>query len=203
MGPKITGDIRNAIKDSLIEMLCDEEFVNKFLIKVNEKLEILQGTVVKNTEEIRAIHLKTDNLQQAEKINNICVYNLSEEQEGNLRENILQVFNDKMNLKVTKQDMVQCYRVGSKSNKPRPVIIRFERYHMKLSILKNCGKLKGTKIGIAEDLIKKRLNLYQTLRKNLGDKGLVFTRYGNIFVRMGDKVEKITNLDEINISTEK
>lgn len=93
--PKITDDIKNAI-NSLIETLCDREFVNKFLNKVNKKLDTLQGTVMNNTEEIRVSHVKTDNLQQDEKINNIFVYNLSEEQQGNLRGIILQISNEKL-----------------------------------------------------------------------------------------------------------
>lgn len=190
MGPKTNTDIKVAIKESIIEFFSDDKFINKLLIKINEKLDILQSAVNDNTDKIESINMRMDNLMQAEKVNNVCVYNLMEMQEENLMENLLEIFNENMKVKVNKSDIVKCYRVGVKGKNPRPVIIRFERYQTKLTILKNCGRLNGTKIGIAEDLTKRRLELYRSLRQKSEDKKQVFTRNGNIYVKTENGVKR-------------
>ena len=44
------------------------------------------------------------------------------------------------------------HRVGEKSNdKERAIVVQFSFYKDKINILRNCKKLKGTKISIFED----------------------------------------------------
>ena len=44
------------------------------------------------------------------------------------------------------------HRVGEKSNdKERAIVVQFSFYQDKVNILRNCKKLKGTKISIFED----------------------------------------------------
>ncbi|XP_044750628.1 protein unc-13 homolog C-like [Coccinella septempunctata] len=193
MPPKTTGDIKNAIKDSLRELLCDEEFIGNLLAKVEEKLATFQKTVDKHTDAIRILEEKMDKVQQNEKVNNICVYNLPEEQDRDTREIFIQLCKDKMNIKIPQENIATCYRVGKVSEKPRPVIIKFQQYAAKKLVLKNVYKLKGTKVGIAEDLTKNRLILYRSAQE-LTYKQSVFTRYGNIYVKINEKVHKIPDV---------
>ncbi|XP_044751660.1 uncharacterized protein LOC123311656 [Coccinella septempunctata] len=197
MAPKNTTDIKAAIKESIIEILSDDEFINKLLIKINEKLDVIQSAVNDNSDKIELINKRMDNLMQAEKINNVCIFNLMENQEEKLLENLLKLFKDNMKVTLNKTDIARCYRVGVKKEKPRPVIVRFERYQTKLTIMKNCGRLSGTKIGIVEDLTKNRLELYRSLQRKCEDKKQVFTRNGNIYIKSENGVERknVTSLE--------
>lgn len=103
----------------------------------------------------------------------------------------------KLKVKISREDIVKCYRVGEISrNKTRPIIIKFERYSTKFKILKNCGNLKGTKIGVPEDLIKSRLELLFAAQQRI-DKKCVFTRYGNIFIKTNNKTQKLKTVEQL------
>ena len=52
------------------------------------------------------------------------------------------------------------HRVGEKSNdKERAILVQFSFYKNKIDILRNCKKLKGTKISIVEDLSKEAMQI--------------------------------------------
>ena len=52
------------------------------------------------------------------------------------------------------------HRVGEKSNdKERAILVQFSFYKNKIDILRNCKKLKGTKISIFEDLSKEAMQI--------------------------------------------
>lgn len=196
MAPRREGDVRSAVKDSLRELLCDEEFINKVLAKVEEKLATIQKTVDKHTDSIRILEEKMDRFQQNEKVNNICVYNFPEEENRDTRETFIQLCKDEMNIEIPQENIVSCYRIGKDRSKPRPVIVKFEQYATKKLVLKNVGKLKGTKVGIAEDLVKNRLFLYRSAQE-MTNRQSVFTRYGDVYERKDEKVHKISDIKSL------
>lgn len=98
-----------------------------------------------------------------------------------------------LNVDVSHDDIIKCYRVGKNKETPRPAIFKFEKLSTKNLILKNVGKLKGTTVGIAEDLMKKQLEVYRAAQKITNRKS-VFTRFGNVFVKIDGKVHKISDI---------
>lgn len=197
MGPKLTGDIKVGIKEAIRELINDDEFLDRMLTKVNEKLVVLEAAVNNNIDAIRKLEIQVENLQQSDKVNNICVYNLPEDENGNTTELFLKLCRDRLMLNITHENIVRCYRVGGKKDQPRPIIVRFGQYYMKENILKNVSKLKGTGIGIMEDLIRSRLILYKKAQEKLNRRS-VFTRYGNIIARVNNKIQNIYNILDID-----
>jgi len=193
MGPKPTADIKIAVKEALKEILTDDEFLNRLLSKVNDKLESLQKTVQQNTDTIKRLEGRLESMQQAEKVNSICIYNMAEENEGNLTQQFITLCKNKLKMEINRNNIIKCYRVGNNRDKPRPTIVKFEQYHTKFELLKNCGNLRGTKIGIMEDLTKSRLEIYQVAQQRF-DRKNTFTRFGNVYVKVNNKIEKVSNL---------
>lgn len=197
MAPNKSADMKNIVKEALKELLCDDEFLNKLLSKMENKITQLEEEAAKNADKMKQLEGRIESMQQAAKINNICVYNLKEETNENLSGKILDLLNCKMKTQITRDDVVRCYRIGESGQKPRPVIIKFDKFQNKLNVLKNTSKLKGTKIGITEDLSKHRLNLYREATKKY-DRKQMFTRFGNIFIRLDENtIKRISSSEDI------
>lgn len=62
MGPKPTGDIKNIVKDAIRELFSDEEFMNRVLNKINDKLIELEVAVNHNMEITKKLEGQIDNL---------------------------------------------------------------------------------------------------------------------------------------------
>lgn len=193
MGPKINSDIRSAMKEAIRDLINDEEFLDKLLSRISEKLDLIQTDVRKNTDKIKQLEIRVENMQQNEKVNNICVYNLPEEDHENVENKFLQICKENLGLDMTSRDIARCYRAGKKSERIRPIIVKFNSYHSKKEVMRNMQKLTGTGIGISEDLTKNRLVIYHAAGVKMNRKN-VFTRYGNVFIRIGEKVQKIVDL---------
>lgn len=200
MGPKTnSGDLKTIIKETIKELLTDENFVNLILKKVTEKVDNLEKDLTKKTQIIEQLEVKIDSMEQNEKMNNICLYGLYEEEKEKLNEKVLKLCNENLSVPVKKEDIIRCHRIGNNTNKPRPVVVKFEMYSTKFKILKNCGNLSGTKMGIAEDLTKNRMVLLKEARR-LFDKKAVFTRQGNIFIKVDNNVtKKIRSSHDLNL----
>ena len=107
--------------------------------------------------------------------------------------------NEKLEVPVNSVDIVKCYRVGSKKNSNRPVIVRLDSQNKRNLLLKNKKKLKGQKIGVMEDLDKERLMLYKMAQEKTSRKA-VFTMDGNIFVYWENRKHLIKNeIDLLNL----
>lgn len=199
MGPKATsGDLKAVIKETINELLADKNFVDLILKKVTEKVSNLEKILTKTNEAVEQLEVKIDSMLQYEKMNNICIYGVQEEDKEKLNEKVLKLFNDTLMVPVRKEDIVKCHRVGNNTKKPRPVVVKFEMYNTKYNVLNNCGKLSGTKMGVSEDLTKTRMGLLKEARKSFNKKS-VFTRQGNIFVKLDNNVkQKIRNTIDLN-----
>lgn len=194
---KSGGDIKSIVQETIKELLNDEEFVNRIISKVTDRLKVLEKSVINIEKSVNQLENKVINIQQNEKINNICIYNLEEKQGRKLTEEVLQVLNENVKIPTKKEDIVKCYRVGNNdAGKIRPIVVKFERYQHKLRILKNAFNLKGTKLGISEELVRNRLELYKIATQKFTRKN-VFTRNGNIFVRKEDTNHRIVNREEL------
>lgn len=195
---KASGDIKSIVQETIKELLNDEEFVNRIISKVTDRLKVLEEDVKKIEKSFNQLENKIINIQQNEKVNNVCIYNLEEEQGEKLTEKILRIFNENVKIPTRKEDVVKCYRIGNKNTgKYRPIVVKLERYQHKLKILKNAYNLKGTKIGISEELVRSRLELYKMAVQTFTRRN-VFTRNGNIFIKREDTNYKITNKEELD-----
>ena len=104
-------------------------------------------------------------MQQNDKLKNVCIYGIQEEMEEKLIDKILKLFNEKMKVGINAADILKCVRIGKNSTKGRPIIVKFDRQSVRNNVLRNCGKLQGTKIAIAEDFQKNLTILHEAQQR--------------------------------------
>lgn len=100
---------------------------------------------------------RLDDLEDRSRRRNLVIFGFPEPDRENateLRKKIIEeLIGDKLGVVVNSVERV--HRVGKKCHdKVRPVIMNFFDYNEKLKVLKNCHKLKGTKISVNHDFCK-------------------------------------------------
>ncbi|XP_064476875.1 protein unc-13 homolog C-like [Ornithodoros turicata] len=124
-----------------VESLGDE------LIQSNHKVAELQQSVAQ-------LLTRVDDLENRSRRNNLVIYGLQESEAESSSSLLNTVQNELLSSKlgVEVSSIERIHRLGRMvAGKVRPVIVRFYDYRERNLVLKNCHKLKGTKIVILED----------------------------------------------------
>lgn len=218
-------DLITLVRETVQELLISGEFIETPVKKLGDKIDSIEKNVnsklnvmeVKinqgndllavnynklkedsnaNKKKIMDLENVVDKIQQNEKSRNLCIYGLGDVGEGNIIDNVLNMFNNSIRADVRDADIAACYRVGGVGNKSRPVIVKFVNINKRNSVLALRRNLKGTNMGVTEDLTKRRLQLYKMAQAVFQRKS-VFTRNGNIHVKIGETRHKIFSEDDI------
>lgn len=104
--------------------------------------------------------------------NNLLFYNIPEEEDEtkNTKAFVHDVI-EKIGIDPREVEIDRAHRMGKNitPGKPRPIVAKFLRYNDREDIRRNAYKLKGTKIGIAEqfpkEIAEKRKALYPVFRQ--------------------------------------
>lgn len=149
----------------------NEEKIEQLMVKF-AKFETL---VMKNLEEIKnqVSHClsQTDaNLQKSMK-NKCILYGVEEIQQEDLIINILDILNTNLKLNevadsmLTKNDISDCYRYGTRnSEKPRPIVIEFVHMWKRQKVFYNKKLFKGSNYAITDLLTHQRYKLYSKIK---------------------------------------
>ena len=151
----------------------DEE--QSSLSAINEDLKTVKLNIERNDEK------EIDEKQRAQKINNVCIFNVPEfdstDAEVNYK-NDIKIIKTVLNGKVDlgKNDVKAMYRKGNdEASKPRPIIIKFSSHETKIEILKlrnivyNDSK-KDHQIFIAPDRTTKEQALHRELVQKMKER---------------------------------
>ncbi|XP_070395933.1 uncharacterized protein [Dermacentor albipictus] len=129
------------------------------IAKHTEQLDQLRSEVNSLKETIHNQQKKLNDLEDRSRRRNLIIFGLEEptnESAGDLRKRVLDdIFCAKLG--VTTNTVERIHRIGRISDKPRPVLLNFFDYNEKVSVLKNCFKLKKTGISICHDYCKATL----------------------------------------------
>lgn len=191
------------VKDSIKELLIEDEFINKIAEKVSEKLiqkiNELETKTITLEEENCCLKRKINEIEQYTRRPNIRIFGVQEENQEKLTEKILKIFDEKLSLKnLNYRDIETCHRIGRVINgKPRPVFIRFAQYHIKAEVMSKRKGLKGSKIVIVEDLTNEKHTLYRKAANKLG-KTNVWTSNGNIMVKINNEICIVKSEDDLD-----
>lgn len=197
MNTREANELKSIIRETIKELLETEEFVDLILQKVNDKVNQLEKKVNKQEEKISQLEHMLENLQQNEKLSNVCIYGIEEHENEKLKENVLQIFNHQMKVAITDKDIEKCYRVGNNKKNIKPVIVNFASKQQRQIILKNSKNLKGTRMAVTEDLIKSRLQLLREAQAKF-DRKNVYTYNGNVFIIVNNSKYKINSMADLN-----
>ena len=143
---------------------------------------------------------QTDQLKRQELKNQLIVFGLPEDTTfDNPEPKFLSLCQDKFpGISLLNSDIVFVKRIGKRvGNKNRPVIIEFCNLRARFLLLKNKKDLKGSGVVINEPLTKPRLTLLSQAKAHCG-RNNAWAVNGDIFVKSGSRVLKISSIGDIN-----
>lgn len=134
----------------------------------------------------------------------LLIHGVPEAADQNPSQTALDIFVNKLKLTdITSADIAVCHRLGSRTSKPRPLLVRFSRYAVRSAIWNAKTLLKGTGITVSEFLTKMRHDIFMAARKHFGIHQC-WTSEGIINVQLPDKSRhRIESLSELNKLTQK
>ncbi|XP_049274294.1 uncharacterized protein LOC125759489 [Rhipicephalus sanguineus] len=166
-GDSVLADQLKAIADYIREIKAEKSITNHKLSAIDRKLGKLTGLekqvsactkrVVELEKNLAAMTKKIDELENRSRRSNIIVYGIQEEPnettETLLRTTKERVLEGLLGLDITGIERIHGLGKLVKENptKSRPVILKLLDYRDKVSILKECFKLKGSGFSISED----------------------------------------------------
>nr|CAI5865871.1 unnamed protein product [Callosobruchus analis] len=193
-------EIEAAIQAAIGKCIKSDSFIRQIVEKVTEAVtRTLQDTLtkletsmvsleekfvteIKNLEDHAkrlehdkiALEKQVDRLDQANRTCNLRLFNLKEIPHENTREQVMQILNNKLALRLENGDIQICYRVGKKEeNKPRGIFLKVKDQNIKEAIYRKKKLFKGSGIVVREDLTKVRLELLNYAIEKIGLKNLV------------------------------
>ena len=195
-------------KECISDFFADPTFVNSLaekvadivVNKIDERLAHLEKQVallVNKTDELEAkneqLKIMFDDIEQKTKQNQLRFYGIPESPNENLKEKLENIFSKVF--KINGCSLDYCYRIGQRDQEntgSRAALVQFSSVMQRNLVYFSKKKLKGTKIVVAEELTKGRHNLLMMAKKNF-TKGDVWTKFGNIFVKIDNKRYQIKN----------
>lgn len=156
-----------------------EIFAERFAAFENGIKDMLQGF----REEIIKLKAQEENSIMAANRGSILIHGLSENQQEEQYQKVIDVIITKIDPGFNKNDINYCYRLGQKkseSSKPRPILVNFCRRWMRDRIFYGKKQLKGTKIMFTEVLTPVNLKLFKDAREVF--KNSCWSKSGRVFV---------------------
>lgn len=171
--------IADDIKEIKEERLKSIEGKLEQVTLLEKKITSCVSQVTNLQKTVQYLELKIDDLENRSRRSNLLVYGVPEEAdehpetlEQTISEQIL-----KNILKIKPVPIERIHRIGKQNaQKPRPVMLKLLDLRDKVTILRNCTKLKGTTFSVGEDFsnrvryIRKMLWQIAKTKKEAGDK---------------------------------
>ena len=139
--------------------------------KFDEEMDITKGDIA----EIKTRLNKIDRVEQQQRLNNLMFCGLNEKENENTTGEIMNFVKEKLpNVELKLENIDKCFRLKtntdsekSKSNSPRPILVKFGSYHIRSEIYKAKKQLRESdgRYFINEDLIPKISSLFVKTRE--------------------------------------
>lgn len=190
--------ILKAIKDE--SQIIKEEIKREIITENNKILEQLNEHKKKFSyleSQFNSLEQRCMNFERLYRKNNIIIFGLKVNNTDNLLEFTLQKLNELLGIAIVQADINNIFQL--KSDRVPPIKVEFVSYLKKDIVLKNCNKLKGTKIFIAQDLPKEDREDQKILYSHLKlarSKQLVAKIRGKT-LRINDEIYTLDKLKEI------
>ncbi|KAL4706013.1 hypothetical protein ACJJTC_014235 [Scirpophaga incertulas] len=105
--------------------------------------------------------------------------------------------NKQMKFTTVSPDAIEsCHRLGTKTNKQRPIIVRFSAMNHRVAVWRAKTALKGSGITISEFLTRMRQDVFREARKHFGIRKC-WSSEGVIIISLEDKRRKIVSMAEL------
>ncbi|XP_063371625.1 uncharacterized protein LOC134659848 [Cydia amplana] len=91
--------------------------------------------------------------------------------------------------------------IGGKTDRPRPVLVRFSDYAVRNAVWAKKTALKGTSVVLSEFLTRQRQTLFLAARRHFGVRS-VWSLDGNIYIKLSSgKKERVTTSEQLQALT--
>ena len=134
-------------------------------------IEELRGEVSSLNEKRNSITEQVDQQEQYSRRNRLLIHGIAERNHDNTDDLALEIFREKLDIELTQRDLDRTHRIGKndkRSNRPRPVIVKFIRYNDRKKIFSKKKQLKNSGISITESLTKLRMGKLPKTREEFG-----------------------------------
>lgn len=160
----------NEIQNQNIEIKKDlTQEIRTIQFEITEKLEKIKKENIELKEENQTLKNRLSAIEKKVKKYNLIFYGV-EEQDNDIDEiqYFLDTINKHLQISFNFSDIRDIYRFGKKvEGKSRPISVEFVSYPLKIDILKNAKKLKGTGVFIANDYTTEEYEKQKVLRAHL------------------------------------
>lgn len=185
----IKEEIKQEIRNTNIQLINEVKDLKRENKELKEEYQQLKNRLLAN--------------ERKSKKYNLIIYGKAEEENLNLEiETLLKLIVEILELDCNFNDIRDLYRIGNRvDGKNRPLAIELINYQLKVEILANAKKLKGTGLYIAKDYIPedyiKRKVLYEHLKKARENRHEAIIK-NNVLIVNGDKFtfEELNNKKE-------
>lgn len=193
-----------SIADQLTEQLS-ATLTSQVLAKLEEKMEARDTQLNAKLEEMNsAIDKtvdKTDDLEQQNRLENLRIFGVKEEQGENTDKLVLGVA-AKVGVVLDPKCIGRSHRVGAKqSGKTRPIIVKFVSFADRMILFKAKKKLKGSGMSIREDLTKLRQDVLKRASETYSSDA-VWSSNGVIIIKVGEAFHRVKSSWELDDLTE-
>ncbi len=162
------------VERELIEMKNSIEFAHAEVKELKEEVAETKRSDQENKEKIRALEEANQYLQAPSMRDNLLFYNVQEDEKENTSDKIYKILEENLQIPDAREKIKidRSHRVGRKrdsNRKPRAIVVKFNYFQGREHIRVNARKLRGTRIGIAEqfpeEIEKIRQTLYPEMKK--------------------------------------
>ena len=141
----------------LTDLAKEVDFISKKFDEYEKDRREKDAIIATLQSELKSAGMKVEDLEkkmgrqeQYFRRNSILIHGLKEEKNESTNDRVLKLFREALNEEVLFVDLDRIYRTGKKAkskkqkahNKPRPVIVKFERYNIREKVFKSKKKKK-------------------------------------------------------------
>lgn len=200
---KVSTEIAKSVNKKIAA--CEEEIINikndlnQIKTESNKKIDSLNSAINNLHDENKELLKLCDHIEQQNKRQNVRIFNFKEEKDENIKQEVIDLFNNKMQMQLTANNIEVCHRIGkTKEGKPRSIFLKLTDFQTKNNIFRKKKLLKGTGVVIKEDLTPVRLGIVNSAiaKTSLRD---VWTENGKIIIKIKDTIRSLTTMDELSL----
>lgn len=156
---------------------------------LEEKFKILSDKYDNLKEKIENQEKRLYFIEKQMRKNNIVFFGLEETETSysNLERIMIYFIKERFSFDLDHRDIQEIKRIGKKGDRPRPIIVTFSTFGIKMNILKRSSSLKNTAFYIKEDypqnILEKRKELQEQARIEKEKGNYVIIKYDKLIIR--------------------
>nr|CAI5861306.1 unnamed protein product [Callosobruchus analis] len=186
-------DVKLIIRETIIELFSDENFVTTISNKIEQKLGIKESQ-----QKVNNLEKQLADLRRAK---NKLECDVEWLQQHIRRESALEqlrtLCREKLKTNIAAEDIENCFWTGRSRNGKRAVLFTVNSHDLKFKLLESRKLLRGTKITLSEDMTPTRYQLYKAAVQKY-DRQKAWFYDGKVWVKIGERKYEIKTEEDLH-----